>query len=162
MNLDEAAYYTVGRIIRWWALVENSIDSSIRDLLSRPDTTKIDTSLIMSFKQRRQLLKDLLSEIVVDKNVLLGVFHLLDQIGSVQLYRDLVAHGLMINDSRRPDTHYYLSRTRWSSPPVVRRSYIRKEKLVEIENKIVKLHMKLFMATAGCHQLGWLPYLDTD
>jgi len=158
-NLDDDVIHVVGRIVRWWSMIEFTVDSSIRDLLNRPDTRNMDTALIISFKDRLQLLKELLNETIADSGETAKLAEIINRIASLQNYRNFVVHGMMIRDSKRPDTHVYMSRIRWSVPTKVRRTYLRKSKLLEIEEKIVRSQMKLFMATAGCHELGWTPSL---
>lgn len=150
----------VGRIVRWWSMVEFAVDSSIRDLLNRPDTRNLTTALKIPMKQRFDLLRDLLADVVANPDDMAQLNEMINRLRSLQNYRDFVVHGMMITDSRRPDTHVYMSRVRWSWPTKVRRTYLRKEKLLDIEDKIFRSYMVLFMATAGCHEPGWTPYID--
>jgi hypothetical protein len=159
-SLSDDVIYTVGRIVRCWSAIEFTVDSSIRDLLNRPDTRNLNTALVLPFRQRTDLLKKLLAEVVQDAASLAKLNSIIDQITSLQNYRDFVVHGNMVDDAKRPTTHVYLSRSRWSNPITVRRTFLRKSKLVEIENKIVQAMMELFMATAGCHDPAWKPSLD--
>ena len=123
-NLDNDVIFVVGRIVRWWSMIEFTIDSSIRDLLSRPDIRYGDTALVLPFKQRLALLKDLLSEIVKNPEQLAKLKAIVDRIASLQNYRDLIVHGMMVRDPKRPQTHIYLSRVRWSWPTKVRRTFL--------------------------------------
>jgi hypothetical protein len=159
-NLGDDVIHIVGRIVRWWSMIEFTVDSSIRDLLDRPDTSNMDTTLIMSFKHRLRLLKDLLRETVPDQEALAKLTTIINRIASLQSYRDFVVHGMLVTDSGRPETHVYMSRIRWSSPRKVQRTFVRKEKLLQIEQRIVRSQMELFMATAGCHDRTWRPSLD--
>jgi hypothetical protein len=158
-NLEDVMYL-VGRIVRWWSMTEFTVDSSIRDLLNRPDTRTVDTALIMSFKQRTQLLTDLLGEVVRDPGALAALRAIINRVRGLQTYRDFVVHGMMVRCARRPTTHIYLSRVRWSYPTQVRKTFIRKDKLLDIERKIARVNMELFMATAGCHMPTWQPSVD--
>lgn len=159
-NLDEDVMYVVGRIVRWWSMTEFTIDSSIRDLLNRPDTRTIDTALIMTFKHRLQLLAGLLGEVVHDPTTLAKLHAIIARVRGLKPYRDFVVHGMMVRCSRRPTTHIYLSRVRWSHPTKVRKAFIRKDKLFDIESKIARVNRELFVATAGCHMPTWQPTLD--
>jgi hypothetical protein len=101
-----------------------------------------------------------LAEVVSDADEMAKLKAIIHRLSSLQNYRDFVVHGLMVDDSKRPQTHVYMSRIRWSWPTKVRRTFLRKDKLLDIERKIVRAQMELFMATAGCHAPGWTPSLD--
>lgn len=159
-NLDDDVMLIVGRLVRWWSMVEFTVDSSIRDLLNRQDTRNFDTALIIPFKQRLRLLKDLLAQIVANRDDLAKLDAIINRIASLQNYRDFVVHGMMVRDANRPETHVYMSRIRWRWPKEVRRTYISKRKLFEIEQRIARVNMELFIATAGCHMPGWRPALE--
>ena len=159
-NLDDHVFYTIGRIIRCWANIEFTIDTSISDLISRPDTPDIPRSLLRPFTQRKDLLKQLLVYTVSDQNILKKLHTLVDRIAGMQHFRDFAAHGMLITDSRRPDTHLYMSRIIWSDPPRTTRTYLKKERLFRIEQSLADCFMALFMATAGCHEPSWQPYLE--
>jgi hypothetical protein len=110
-------------------------------------------------KQRFDLLTELLAEVVKSPDDMDKLRAIIHRLSGLQNYRDFVVHGMMVTDSKRPTTHVYLSRIRWSWPTRVRRTFLRKEKLLEIENKIARANLELFMATAGCHAHGWQPSL---
>ena len=63
---SEEVIYVVGRIVRAWSGIEFTVDSSIRDLLSRPDTRDMDTALVLPFRARTELLEQLLAEAIDD------------------------------------------------------------------------------------------------
>ena len=142
-------------LVRLWSTNEFTVDSSIRALMLRTDTSTIDTSLIMPFKQRIRLLKRLLSEAIADEATLGKLYAILDRIGGLQHYRDFFVHGLMVRDSNRPETHIYVSRIHWSNPPRVTRTHIRKDRMLSVERSLMHSCFSLFVATAGCDSQAW-------
>jgi hypothetical protein len=114
-NLGDDVMHVVGRIVRWWSMIEFTVDSSIRDLLNRPDTRNLETALVQPLKQRFDLLSGLLAEIVGDPVEMAKLNSTINRLRSLQNYRDLVVHGMMITDAKRPDTHVYISAPAFAS-----------------------------------------------
>jgi hypothetical protein len=64
-------------------------------LLSRPDTRDMDTALVLPFRARTELLEQLLAEAIDDASTVTNLHNLINQIKSLQNYRDIVVHGIM-------------------------------------------------------------------
>ena len=150
-DLDDQAIFMIGLIVRWWAMVDFTIDSSIRDLLNRPDTRHLDTSLKLPFKQRLELLKGLCAQVTHDHETLEKINVVIKRVGSHQYIRDVLTHGFVVRDTNRPDTHLYVSRLTWSWPIRRQQHYIARKWLQQFEQRLAKDVMKLFMVTTGCH-----------
>jgi len=160
-NLDDDAIFLIGLIVRWWANTEFTVDSSIRDLLNRPDTRDCDTSLILPFPQRTKLLKGLCAEVVHEPETLSALNSAIIKVGSHQHIRDLLTHGFIVPDSKRPDTHLYASRLRWSQPIKRHQQYLSRSHLYKFEQRLARAFMHLFMLTAGCHDpSAWPASID--
>ena len=151
MNLDDDAIFLIGLIVRWWAHAEFTVDSSIRDLLNRPDTRDLDTSLILPFPQRIKLLKDLCAKVVHEPETLNALNKAIIRVGAHQNIRDLLTHGFIVPDSKRPETHLYASRLWWSQPIKRHQQYLSRKHLYKFEQNLARAQMHLFILTAGCH-----------
>jgi hypothetical protein len=92
---SEEVIYVVGRIVRAWSGIEFTVDSSIQELLSRPDTRDMDTALVLPFRARTELLEQLLAEAIDDASTVTNLHNLINQIKSLQNYRDIVVHGIV-------------------------------------------------------------------
>ncbi len=160
-NLDDDAIFLIGLIVRWWAHAEFTVDSSIRDLLNRPDTRNLDTSLILPFPQRTKLLKSLCAEVVHDPETLSTLNNAIIRVGAYQHIRDLLTHGFIVPDSKRPETHLYASQLRWSQPIKRHQQYLSRSHLYKFEQRLARAQMHLFMLTAGCHDpYAWPASID--
>lgn len=161
MNLDDDAIFLIGLIVRWWANAEFTVDSSIRDLLNRPDTRDLDTSLILPFRQRINLLKELCTEVVHEPETLDALNTAILRVGAHQNIRDLLTHGFIVPDTKRPDTHLYASRLRWFQPIKRHQQYLSRKHLYKLEQDLARAQMHLFMLTAGCHDpYAWPASID--
>lgn len=150
-NLDDDAIFMIGLIVRWWAMVEFTVESSIYDLLNRPDTSAIDAASARHFKQRLALLRSLCAEVVRDPMTMNAIDSAIRRVGRHQSLRNLLTHGFVVPDSKRPTTHLYVSRLRWSQPIKRDWKFISRKALYQYEPELARAATKLFMLTAGCH-----------
>ncbi len=163
MNLDDDAIFLIGLIVRWWANAEFTVDSSIRDLLNRPDTLDLDTSLVLPFRRRINLLKELCTEVVHEPKTLAAIGRAILRVGTHQHIRDLLTHGFVVPDTRRPATHLYASKLRWSQPVKRHQQYLSRKHLYKLEQDLARAQMHLFMLTAGCHDPdAWPASIDNS
>jgi hypothetical protein len=105
MNLKPEAIVLLGHIVRSWAMIEFTIDSSIRSLIDNHVARKIDTSLIEPLNRRIDLLAELCAEACADKAHVRFVQGILEQIKSEQVLRDMLIHARMMDDAKKPQTH---------------------------------------------------------
>lgn len=151
MSLDDDAIFIIGLISRWWAHIEFTVDSSLRDLLNRPDIRDMDTSLKLPFKQRLALLRELCSTVAKEPETARALDNAILRVGAHQHIRDLLVHGFVVQDGNRPTTHLYVSRIIWSEPVKRQKRYISRASLYKFEPELARSMMHLFMLTAGCH-----------
>ena len=159
-NIDDELHLIIGKTVRWWSMIEHTIDSSIRDFLGRPDTSNHNTSLKISLPNRIELLQRLFEEAIADTADRQSFADLIEHVKRRQHMRELLVHGFMTIDSRRPDTHVYLSRIHWCDPISRDPVFKTREQLRVNERETGTVAMVLFMATAGCHDPLWQPYFD--
>ncbi len=161
VSLDDDAIFIVGLIGRWWANIEFTVDSSVRDLLNRPDTPQKDTSLKIPFKQRLALLRQLCEMVAKTPETAAALDLAILRVGRHQQVRDLLMHGFVTQDVKRPATHLYVSRITWSSPLKRDAKFISRASLYKFEPELAKSMMHLFMLTAGCHDpFKWPASID--
>lgn len=160
-NIDDELHLIIGKTVRWWSMIEFTIDSSIRDFLSRPETGDVDTALKVPLPKRIRLLEQLFDQVVGDTELRNEFDELITHVKRRQHMRDLLVHGFMTIDSKRPETHVYLSRVHWEAPPRRNPVYKTREQLRTNERETGTVAITLFMATAGCHEPSWQPYIDT-
>jgi hypothetical protein len=151
MSLDDDAIFIIGLISRWWAHIEFTVDSSLRDLINRPDTPNADTSLRLPFKQRLGMLRQLCALLAKDPATATAIDKAILRVGAHQHLRDLLVHGFVVQDSKRPQTHLYVSRITWSQPVRRQVRFISRAALYKFEPELGRTMMHLFMLTAGCH-----------
>jgi len=95
-GIDDELHLIIGKTIRWWSMIEFTIDSSIRDFLSRSDTENIDTSLKISLPNRVKLFKRLFNQAVNDPESRETFISVMDQITGRQHIRELLVHGFLV------------------------------------------------------------------
>jgi hypothetical protein len=160
-SLDDDAVALVGFIVRWWAFVEFTVDSSIHDLLNRPDTRDLATQLVLPFPKRLKLLRQLCEEVVSKPETLKAIKDTIAYVGSHQSIRNALTHALVIPDPKRPKTHLYICRMIWSQPIRRQPRFMSRDSLYKFEQQLARASMRLFMLTAGCRDpYSWPASLD--
>ena len=161
--IDDELHLIIGKTVRWWSMIEFTIDSSIRDFLNRPDTENLNTALKIPLPKRIELLLRLYAQVVTDQGLRQDFSNLINHVKPRQHMRELLVHGFMTIDSKRPQTHVYLSRIHWENPTRRNPVYKSRDQLHQYEREIGTIAIVLFMVTAGCHDpSSWQPYFDKD
>ncbi len=159
-SIDDELHLIIGKTVRWWSMIEFTVDSSVRDFLNRPDTENLNTSLKIPLPKRIELLCRLYEQVVTDPDLRQDFTNLIDRVKRRQHMRDLLVHGFMAIDASRPTTHVYLSRIHWENPTRRDPVYKSRDQLHRYERGIGTIAQVLFMVTAGCHHPFWQPYFE--
>lgn len=148
-NLKQEVVVLLGQIIRSWAMIGFTIDSSIRSIIDNRVNRQIDTSLIEPFNKRIDLLSGLCEEVCANEAHVKFVHGMLQKIKSEQKLRNMLVHARVMDDTKRPQTHVHISSCRWTRPP---RKIIHKKisikALEDYYQRTQRLAMELFMAAA--------------
>jgi hypothetical protein len=152
--LPAGLLHAIGHVAALWGRLEFIIDGTIRHALDLPNAPQIDTSLILPFKKRLELLSDLLVIFLDERERTEWAEAFLADVKSLQSRRDLIVHGAVANSEQDQEGElvYWFRRVRWERPARI----LEKRAMTVAEVEALAMQISDQVAIAGLLEL-WMP-----
>lgn len=149
--LPDDLLQAIGHVTALWAQLEYIIDSTIRQVLDRPNAPKTDTALILSFKKRINLLTTIAVPLLKDAKDREHLLALSTEVARLQHRRDLIVHGAVGGSEhlRGYQLAYTFIRIRWDRPIRI----LEKRAMSVAEVEAIALEISDQIAVAGLYRV---------